>query len=147
MKEKLILEGVFQKFDTRNRNRGRCYYTEEEYDVHIKELEQKFSMNVDKAFLELDIGQQCVVVNRTKDYFNKLAEIVIPDKDKRQNIICNNKIFDPGYDEFSFYLLQQYMGFYYREYISKLQAFVFLFLLRQKLREQQHQQCLCHKIS
>jgi len=39
MKEKLILEGVFQKFDTRNR--GRCYYTEEEYDVHIKELEQK----------------------------------------------------------------------------------------------------------
>lgn len=75
----------------------------------ILELEQKFSMNVDKAFLELDIGQQCVVVNRTKDYFNKLAEIVIPDKDKRQNIICNNKIFDPGYDEFSFYLLQQYV--------------------------------------
>jgi len=33
---KIILEGVFVEFDTVNR--GRPYYTEEEYSVHLRHL-------------------------------------------------------------------------------------------------------------
>ncbi|MCK9446008.1 hypothetical protein M0Q50_03850 [bacterium] len=40
MKEKLILEGVLQKFDN-IRNRGRIYYTKEEFDIQIKEFNER----------------------------------------------------------------------------------------------------------
>lgn len=40
MKEKLILEGILQKFDT-IRNRGRIYYTKEEFDIQIKYTKER----------------------------------------------------------------------------------------------------------
>lgn len=41
---KIILEGVFTTFDT-NRSRSNLYYTKEEFDKHLKNLEHDILLN------------------------------------------------------------------------------------------------------
>jgi hypothetical protein len=75
---------------------------------NILQLESRLSMKVDKEFSALTSSGKLTIIKRAQYYFEYLSKLVIPDNEKKEQLYGNSNIFEPGYDEFSSYLINQY---------------------------------------